>query len=317
MECKVFVPRGRDVFIRAVLQVIRIYSMVCFLLLKSLCNEMESVMAKFLWQNGLGRKRIHQCSWAHLSESKEFGRMGFRSLAKFNVALLAKQGQRLINFPDSLLSRVSKAKYFPRSNFLNTSLGNLPSFTWRSVQSARGLLADDLYQRIGSGDNISIRDDAWLPRSPSYRLNKEVNLGGLNVVTNLIDNMEWKEALIRNTLSIGVVERILSIPLPLHRRNDILVWCGDPSREFTVNSVYKPLHKGTFRPNYTNYVLMKLYTKLWRLQIPTKVKITMWKATWTFLPILVNLQLKRVRGDGLCPRCGNNSESYITFLEIV
>lgn len=59
---------------------------------------------------------------------KEEGGMWFRSLGNFNISLF-KQGWRLINFLDSLLSRVLKAKYYPRSNFLNVPLGNMASFT--------------------------------------------------------------------------------------------------------------------------------------------------------------------------------------------
>ncbi|KAA3460457.1 reverse transcriptase [Gossypium australe] len=62
---------------------------------------------------------------------KENGGLGFQNLGQFNVALLAKQGWRLVNFPNSLLARVLKAKYYPNSNFINAQLGNLPSLTGR------------------------------------------------------------------------------------------------------------------------------------------------------------------------------------------
>lgn len=87
---------------------------------------------------------------------KEEGGLGFRKLDKFNIALLAKQGWRLINFPNSLLARVLKTKYYPSSDFLSAQLGNLPSLTWKSVWSAKGLLEKGLCWRVGKGDHISI-----------------------------------------------------------------------------------------------------------------------------------------------------------------
>lgn len=48
--------------------------------------------------------------------------LGFRSFGKFNVALLVKQGWRLIKNIESLLARVFKAKYYPRTDFLNSNL---------------------------------------------------------------------------------------------------------------------------------------------------------------------------------------------------
>ncbi|KAA3485035.1 reverse transcriptase [Gossypium australe] len=147
--------RGREVFIKSVLQVIPTYTMVCFLFPKALCNEMEGIMAKFWWQKGPGKRGIHWCSWEHYSESKELGELGFRSLVKFNVALLAIKGWCLINHLDLLLACVLQAKYYLNSSFLNANLGNLPSFTWKSVWSARGLLVSRLCWRTGSSTNIS------------------------------------------------------------------------------------------------------------------------------------------------------------------
>ncbi|KAH1097421.1 hypothetical protein J1N35_014342 [Gossypium stocksii] len=72
------------------------------------------------------------------------GGLGFRNIKKFNVALLAKQGWRLIDQPDSLLACVVKAKYYFSTCFLKARLRNAPSYTWKSIWAARGLLKDGL-----------------------------------------------------------------------------------------------------------------------------------------------------------------------------
>lgn len=63
-------------------------------------------------------------------ELKENGGLGFQSLTKFNLALLAKQSWCLIQYPDSLLAQVLKAMYYPNCDFLSSRLENLPSYTW-------------------------------------------------------------------------------------------------------------------------------------------------------------------------------------------
>ena len=52
--------------------------------------------------------------------------MGFKQLKQFNLALLAKQGWRIQMKHDFLVYRVLKAKYFPKCDFINASIGNNP-----------------------------------------------------------------------------------------------------------------------------------------------------------------------------------------------
>jgi hypothetical protein len=75
-----------------------------------------------------------------LSRSKSMGRLGFRDLVVFNQALLAKQGWRLIQNPNSLTARTFKDKYYPSTTFLQASQRSRISFVWRSILNARNLL---------------------------------------------------------------------------------------------------------------------------------------------------------------------------------
>lgn len=131
---------GKEVLVKAILHAIPIYTMTYFLLPKTLCDEFESIVARFWWQKGHGKKGIHWCTWKSLCDLKENGGLGFKIFGQFNIALLAKQGWRIIQYQNSLLARVLNAKYFPNSNFQNVELGNLPSLTWKSIWTARGLL---------------------------------------------------------------------------------------------------------------------------------------------------------------------------------
>ena len=72
-------------------------------------------------------------SWRHLCKSKLKGGMGFRNLQTFNLAMLTKQGWRLLMNPNSLVAQVYKAKYYPHKDDLNASLGSRPSYAWRSI----------------------------------------------------------------------------------------------------------------------------------------------------------------------------------------
>ncbi|XP_074378563.1 uncharacterized protein LOC141720107 [Apium graveolens] len=66
------------------------------------------------------KKGIHQKSWEKLSKRKGEGGLGFRQIHAFNIALLGKQGWRLICYPESLANRLYKARYYPRDPYVHT-----------------------------------------------------------------------------------------------------------------------------------------------------------------------------------------------------
>ena len=75
-----------------------------------------------------------------MGRPKAQGSIGFRDLVCFNKALLAKQGWRIIQNPESLVGSILKAKYFPDYSLLEVKIGSKPSFAWRSLLAAANLL---------------------------------------------------------------------------------------------------------------------------------------------------------------------------------
>ncbi|KAA3466908.1 reverse transcriptase [Gossypium australe] len=241
---------GKEIFIKSVLQAIPTYAMSCFLFPKALCEMIESKFARFWWQKGVGKRGIHWCQWRLLCRPKEECGMGFRSMAQFNIALLAKQGWRLLNSPDSLVARLFKAKYFSDSDFRNSSLGNSSSYVWCSIWATKDTLEKGLIWKVGTSTNILIFEDSWIP---NY-----VNLINCNdKVAELINNNErdWNRELIGNTFLEAKAELILRIPLAMEPHEDLLAWNGEPPGEFLVRSSYKLLQ--SFDP--TTYALQNIY----------------------------------------------------------
>lgn len=66
--------------------------------------------------------------------------MGFRCFENFNVTLLAKQGWRIMQCENSLLTKVLKAMYFPNSSFLDSSLKFGSSYIWCRIWFAKKVL---------------------------------------------------------------------------------------------------------------------------------------------------------------------------------
>lgn len=89
--------------------------------------------------------------------------MGFRNIRDFNLALLGKQAWRLLDDPDTLMARLFKARYFPKTSFLEARLGANPSFIWRSIFETQNTIRNNFRWRVGDGKSINIWTQPWLP----------------------------------------------------------------------------------------------------------------------------------------------------------
>ncbi|WCJ21653.1 RNA-directed DNA polymerase (reverse transcriptase)-related family protein [Euphorbia peplus] len=134
------------------------------------------MLNRFWWKSSGSDSGIHWKNWTRLCVPKNRGGMGFRDIHIFNLALLAKQGWRLLQHPNSLVARVLKAKYYPTSNFLHASLGHNPSYVWRSILNGRAVLERGLRYKVGNGASIDIWDSPWLPDELNPKPTSRVDL---------------------------------------------------------------------------------------------------------------------------------------------
>ncbi|CAJ2636114.1 unnamed protein product [Trifolium pratense] len=154
---------GREIMIKSVLQSIPSYIMSIFLIPSSLCDEIEKMMNSFWWgHNKEQSKGIHWLSWERLAMHKNAGGLGFKSIQAFNYAMLGKQAWKLQANPGNLITRLFKAKYFPRSDFLSSSIGHNPSYVWRSIWSAKFIVRGGYKWSIGTGYDIPVWDNRWV-----------------------------------------------------------------------------------------------------------------------------------------------------------
>ena len=82
---------GREVLIKAVLQVMPTFTMVCFKIPKSLWKDNESLIWKFWWGYKGDKRKTHLLGWKKLCKPKCQGGLGFKDIENFNLTMLGKQ----------------------------------------------------------------------------------------------------------------------------------------------------------------------------------------------------------------------------------
>lgn len=131
---------GREVLLKSIAQAIPTYSMSCFQLTKKVCKSVTSPMAKYWWGSSLDKRSLHWMSGDKLTAPKVKGGMGFRDPQVFNLAMLGKQGWRLLTNPNSLCARVLKGRYYPHTDFLHATAPARASSTWKAIVAGRKAL---------------------------------------------------------------------------------------------------------------------------------------------------------------------------------
>ena len=307
---------GKEILIKSVAQAIPSYTMSCFKLPDSLCNELAWMVRKFWWGQNNGVDKMAWLSWEKMCTPKECGGMGFRDLKAFNLALLAKQGWRLQTCTNSLFYYVFRAKYFPHGDFLSASLGTKPSHAWRSIFSTQQIVKKGSRWRIGNGEKVRVWGDRWLPISSTYQVVTPCLEAGSEVMVNTLfdhQNGEWNLEALRNILMPFDVESILSIALSPTLLEDRFIWALTSFGKFSVKSAYKVAlqeRSEQLSEESSNAMCMKEFWKfIWRLRVPNKIRNFTWQACRNILPTKANLYHRQVTPDNICEVCGKAEQT--------
>ncbi|XP_062088916.1 uncharacterized protein LOC133795483 [Humulus lupulus] len=266
---------GKEILIKSVAQALPSYAMNVFLFPLELCHDIEIMMSHFWWSNSsTKRKDIHWMCWNRLTQPQIAGGMGFRSIRDFNLALLSKQGWRFLRNPDNLVSKIFKAKYFPNCSFLEAGLGRNPSFVWRSIVAAQDLVRQGARKRIGSGCQVSIKHDPWLPddQNPFVSSNHPA-LEDKPVSSLLMEGAKaWDEDVLSYLFNDRDRELFANIPLSVNFEQDTWNWAKETNGQFTVKSAYNCLK--CLNGQWCTDTSSGFWHKLWQLKIPPKVLLT-------------------------------------------
>lgn len=312
---------GKEILIKTVAQALPLYTMSCYLLPKSFCADLHRLLAGFWWGGDGGERKIHWLAWDKLCAPKDVGGLGFRDLFSFNLAMLAKQGWRVLQFPDSLTSKILKAKYFPNYSFLDAPVKANSSYVWKSICTARSILLLGSRWQVGSGNAIDIWKDPWVPRATTFRVITTKPTGCvLTRVQELIreDTRKWDLPLLATVFLPPDVEVIRSIPLSIRRTTDTLIWHFDKKGSFSVKSAYKlafaEYGARTAASTSSGDGFGAGWNTLWKAKVQGKIKLFWWRVCRGILPTKAALHKRKVPMETSCVFCGAEVETSLHIL---
>lgn len=198
---------------------------------------------------------------------EEMGGMGFRDLEVFNMAILAKQGWRILQNPVSLIARLLKARYFPRYTFLDASLRFQPSYTWRSLLHGREALELGTRWHVGNGTKISVFKDRWLPHPCSFRpIANPLGFTHELWVTDLIDweAKVWDRDVILETFIPADAELVLAMCFSGEHVDDEVIWHHNKNGLFSVKSAHHTMLNHITQTDSAGTSNQQASTNLWR-----------------------------------------------------
>lgn len=240
---------------------------------------------------------------------KVHGGMGFKDLSAFNLAMLGKQGWNFLTEPESLVTRIFKARYFPSHTYLTTQLGHNPSYVWRSIMRARFIVRGGARWSIGSDSSISILNDPWLSNGECI----DGSIVGAHFVQNVtinnlmnLYNKSRKEEVVRQIFSVDIAAKILNTPLIAQVQDDCLIWKAEKNGCYSVRSAYRLCVNELIDSSHLHRP--GSWSGIWKLKVPPKVKNLVWRMCRGCLPTRVRLLDKGVQCSTHCVSCNSNHE---------
>jgi hypothetical protein len=302
---------GREVLIKSVAQSIPTYCMSTFLLPTTLGEEIQRMINSFWWgANGRQRKGINWLNWDKLCMRKEYGGMNFRHLYGFNLAMLGKQGWKLLTNQDTIVTKIFKAKYFPKSDFLGASLGHNPSFVWRSIYTSQVIVRGGLRWCIGDGRSIELWKEPWLRSNECSYITTPMLQGGEHMkVADIMEtgSSRWNWSMINTMFNDRDIREIHNMAINSGGREDKRIWKFNNKGHYTVKSAYRYTMENLI--DNEAYRVPGNWMLIWNLRIPQRVKIFLWRVVRGCLPTRDRLQRKGIQCTDLCPHCETTFEN--------
>jgi hypothetical protein len=267
--------------IKSVTQPIPSYLMSTFLLPNYLIKQIEKMLNAFWWGHGNSSRRgMHWMTWEWLTVPKSYGGMGFKGMKFFNKVILRKQAWKFLTHPDSLITRLFKARYFSNTDYLATSPSHNPSFVWRSLYNVKDVIRSGFKWSIWGDANIYVWDQSWICNN--HVILRPVNMNPVMAamkVSNLLhpNLKEWHTENIYILFDNNSANHICITPLFVSVQHDRPVWKFEKQGTYSSRSVYRKIID--MNQIVEQHGMNENWKQIWRCKAPPRIKNFLWRVT--------------------------------------
>ena len=211
-----------------------------------------------------------------------------------------------------LVSRILKARYFPEVHILNAAQRQGSSFIWQGLWQAKEILCKGFRWVVGDGHSIKATKDPWLAKKIDFRVENHLRYEGRNeIVSSLFypGTKLWHSDKVFEQFNIADAKAILATSVPQHSVEDRIVWSMSTDGLYNVKTGYHFWHNR----HVGNSLCTRSggWNKLWRLTVPHKLKVFLWRFCRNNIPVRHRLRSKGVLVTIQCPMCSIDVEHLL------
>jgi len=198
-------------------------------------------MRRFLWNKIRSRHYLAQISWKRICLPKDQGGLGIKHLANWNKSFLLKLLWIWYQKQPLLWVDLLWAKYLHRDRLDTAEVKAHHSHFWKSLLSLKDHLLNNLFIKIGHGQNSSFWFDKWLPMGApaSQTTVNPPEICSHFRLSDFLHDGSWN----LHTLQAHLIKQILQCKVePQSTLSDKPIWHPVQEIPFSVANAYNSFH---------------------------------------------------------------------------
>jgi len=264
---------GQITLIKSTITAIPAYVMQSTRLPKSVCDDLDNQVRRFLWAGTAMERKPHLVAWDIFTKEKPQGDLGIRSMRQLNSAFLMKLGWKLHSEPAALWVRLLKEKYTRGPDLANRTSSVRPrTSAWQGIMETMEKTSKGMGVAIGDGRNTEFWNHIWLD---GKQLIEHVIRPALDALHSSrvrdfwTPGSGWNWTSLAQFLPTEILQCMASFDLGADEIDDTPLWIASKKGSFTIQSAIQILQA-------SDSMRELQWEWLWHLRLPYRIQVFLW-----------------------------------------